>query len=316
MANWVLDSRIDDSVAAASLAIDAANARLGGSWRNDGVEWLKEPFAVLGKGRIFDTSPRMLKLYKKNNIKVWKNAVDSVFRTFDGLSFAFAKTTISSKDSSNKYTVYVCAQIVRSLGQNRYRYGSLIVSDGMLEDESTAMALQLKSANIASKHIYKICAAVFCLVLSLIVSNYMKKSQEKKQQMLATYDQLISEDRTSSMSVEDCSDSKSDEYRKVLEDIDAKFPKMCSIGKRRLATYVRASRLAKVDPIINKHYCRQLSRAIDVLVFMTDSTTMIIDFKFSNTQENVRITITGHDATKILNVLLQKIHEHGSQQRD
>lgn len=316
MANWVLDSRIDDSVAAASLAIDAANARLGGSWRNNGVEWLKEPFAVLGKGRIFDTSPRMLKLYKKNNVKVWKNAVDSVFRTFDGLSFAFAKTTISSKDSSNKYTVYVCAQIVRDLGQNRYRYGSLIVSDGMLEDESAAMALQLKSADIASKRIYKICAAVFCLVLSLLVSNYMKKSQEKKQQMLATYDQLISEDHSSSMSVEDHSDSRSDEYRKVLEDIDAKFPKMCSIGKRRLATYVRASRLAKVDPIINKHYCRQLSRAIDVLVFMTDSTTMIIDFKFSNTQENVRITITGHDATKILNVLLQKIHEHGSQQRD
>lgn len=316
MANWVLDSSIDDSVSAARLAIAAAKARLGRSWRDDGVEWLKEPFAVLGKGQIYDASPRMLKFYKKNNVIVWKNAADSVFRTFDCLTFAFAKTTLSSKDSSNKYTVYVCAQIVRVHGQNHYRYGPLIVSDGMLEDKSAEMALQLKSANIASKRIYKICAAVFCLVLSLIVSNYMKKSQEKKQQMLATYDQLISEDHSSSMSVEDHSDSRSDEYRKVLEDIDTKFPKMCSIGKRRLATYVRASRLAKVDPIINKHYCRQLSRAIDVLVFMIDSTTMIIDFKFSNPQENVRITITGHDATKILNLLLQKIHEYGSQQRD
>ena len=175
----------------------------------------------------------------------------------------------------------------------------------MLEDKSAEMASHLKSVNIASKRIYKICAAAFCLVISLLVyANYVKKSQEKKQQMLATYDQLISEDHSSSMSVEDCSDSKSDEYRKVLEDIDAKFPKMCSIGKRRLATYVRASQLAKVDPIINTHYCRQLSRAIDVFVFMTDSTTMIIDFKFSNPQENVRITIEGHDASKILNVLL------------
>ena len=309
MANWVLESSIDDSVTAARRVIAEAKAHSGGSWRDDGIEWLKEPFAVLGKGRIFDASPRMLKLYKKNNVKVWKNAVNSIFRTFDGLSFAFAKTTISSKYSSNKYTVYVCVQIVRSLGQNRYRYGSLIVSDGMLEDESAEMASYLKSVNIAVKSIrflmLSVGAAVFCLVLSLLVySNYAKKSQEKKQQMLATYDQLISKDHSDSMSVEDHSDSRSDEYRKVLEDIDTKFPKMCSIGKRRLATYVRASRLAKVDPIINKHYCRQLFRAIDALVFMTDSTTMIIDFKFSNPQENVRITIEGHDASKILNVLL------------
>lgn len=199
MENWVLDSRIDDSVSAARLAIAAAKARLGGSWRDDGVEWLKEPFAVLGKGLIFDASPRMLKFYKKNNIIVWKNAADSVFRTFDGLSFAFAKTILSSKDSSNKYTVYVCAQIVRSLGQNRYRYGSLIVSDGMLEDKSAEIALLLKSTNIARNGTRIICAAVFCLVLSLLAyANYAKKSQEKKQQMLDTYEQLVSEDHHSS----------------------------------------------------------------------------------------------------------------------
>lgn len=293
MANWVLDSSIDDSVTAARRVIAEAKARSGGQWRDDGIEWIKEPFAVLGKGRIFDASPRMLKLYKKNNIKVWKNAVNSIFRTFDGLSFAFAKTTISSKYSDNKYTVYVCVQIVRLRGQNSYHYGSLIVSDGMLEDESAKMALQLKSANIASKRIYKICAAVFCLVLSLIVSNYMKKSQEKKQQMLATYDQLISEDHSSSMSVEDHSDSMSDAYNKVLKDIDAKFPNMCSSGKRRLATYVLVAKQYNVDPIIYNHhyYCKQLSRAIDVQFSVPDSTTVIVDFAFSNQQENVKFTL-------------------------
>ena len=224
MANWVLESSIDDSVTAARRVIAEAKAHSGGSWRDDGIEWLKEPFAVLGKGRIFDASPRMLKLYKKNNVKVWKNAVNSIFRTFDGLSFAFAKTTISSKYSSNKYTVYVCAQIVRSLGQNCYRYGSLIVSDGMLEDKSAEMALLLKSTNIARNSTRIICAAVFCLVLSLLAyANYAKKSQEKKQQMLDTYEQLVSEDHSGSMSVEDHSDSMSDAYNKVLKDIDAKF---------------------------------------------------------------------------------------------
>lgn len=294
MANWVLDSIVDDSVTAAKDVIAEAKARSGGWWRDDGIEWLKEPFAVLGKGRIFDASPRMLKLYKKNNIKVWKNAVNSIFRTFDDLSFAFAKTTISSKDSSNKYTIYVCAQIVRSLGQNRYRYGSLIVSDGMLEDESTEMALKLKSANIASKRIYKICAAVFCLVLSLLVyANYAKKSQEKKQHMLDTYEQLMSEDHSGSMSVEDSSDSMSDAYNKVLKDIDAKFPNMCSSGKRRLVTYVLVAKQYNVDPIIYNHhyYCKQLSRAIDVQFSVPDSTPVIVDFAFSNQQENVKFTL-------------------------
>ena len=293
MANWVLDSNIDDSVTAARRVIAEAKARSGGQWKDDGIEWLKEPFAVLGKGRIFDASPRMLKLYKKNNIKVWKNAVNSIFRTFDGLSFAFAKTTISSKYSDNKYTVYVCVQIVRLRGQNSYHYGSLIVSDGMLEDESAEMALQLKSANTASKRIYKICAVVFCLVLSLIVSNYMKKSQEKKQQMLATYDQLISEDHSGSMSFEDSSNSMSDAYNKVLKDIDAKFPNMCSSGKRRLATYVLVAKQYNVDPIIYNHhyYCKQLSRAIDVQFSVPDSTTVIVDFAFSNQQENVKFTL-------------------------
>ena len=294
MANWVLDSRIDDSVSAARLAIAAANARLGGSWRDDGIEWLKEPFAVLGKGRIFDASPRMLKFYKKNNVIIWKNAADSVFRTFDGLSFAFAKTTISSKDSSNKYTVYVCAQIVRSLGQNRYRYGSLIVSDGMLEDKSAEMALLLKSTNIARNSTRIICAAVFCLVLSLLAyANYAKKSQEKKQQMLDTYEKLMSEDHSGSMSVEDHSDSMSDAYNKVLKDIDAKFSNMCSSGKRRLATYVLVAKQYNVDPIIYNHnyYCKQLSRAIDVQFSVPDSTTVIVDFAFSNQQENVKFTL-------------------------
>ena len=70
-----------------------------------------------------------------------ENAVNSISRTFDGLSFSFAKTIISSKYSDNKYTVYVCVQIVRVRGQNSYHYGSLIVSDEMLEDESAEMAL-------------------------------------------------------------------------------------------------------------------------------------------------------------------------------
>ena len=263
MKNWVLNSAIDDSVIAARKAIAEVKARLGGSWRDDGIEWLKEPFAVLGRGRIFDASPRMLKFYKKNNVIIWKNATDSVFRTFDGLSFAFAKTTISSKDSSNKYTVYVCAQIVRSLGQNRYRYGSLIVSDGMLEDKSAEMDSHLKSVNNTVKSIHflilSVGAAVFCVVLSLLVySNYAKKSQEKKQQMLDTYEQLMSEDHSGSMSVEDSSNSMSDVYNKVLKDIDAKFPNMCSSGKRRLATYVLVAKQYNVDPIIYNHhyYCK------------------------------------------------------------
>lgn len=321
MANWVLEKSVNDTVVAARKIIAEAKRQLRGSWKDNGIEWLQEPFAVIGKEQTFDVSPWMLKLYKKNKVTIWKEAASSILRTFDDLSFAFARTTLSLKDSNVTYVAYVCVQIYRSHDQNIYRYGFLVVSHGMLEDKSSAMALCLKLANNASKPasflMCSVYAAVFCLMLSLLGYSMLhgEKSREK-QQMLATYEQLTSEDNSSHMSDEDRYSSMSDAYSKVLKDIDAKFPNMCGSGKSRLATYVLAARQANVEPIIYKHYCKQLSRAIDVLFFTSDWTSFIIDFKFSNPQENLKITLADHNAFKTLKALVQKIHEPGSQWRD